>query len=321
MENIADNLAKTLGYASLGNGGKVPEQLLFEPPLGSIASQSLGDIPQYLFRVVSPISAGETDRTWARSESARQRNVSEKDIFSFKGLKNKENKAFELTLHLQWYGDKFEAEDNFVSWTSSLLFAIQYIYCRHHHGIPSSSLNGIQLYVIDTSLFPRGTFIKDLALIESFREFDRENNPPLYWNLKILYSLRTTKGFYFGEDLSQRSLKIENRFQMIRANILFDSNRLRLLQPAFDTIHAPPSHWKDTQWANAVIDLRKNIWSTTRPVLSSVTILDRLAAIKDILDNIDAKESQNGWRFPLGIYFAALIGSGPTTDSHLGNVF
>jgi hypothetical protein len=319
VKKTVDNLAETLGRAGLGDRGRgpYPEQLLFKPPLGSKASQSLGDIPNYLFRVVSPKSAGKTNRMWARSESARQHEISStKDIFSFKGPEDRQTKAFELTVHLQWYGDIYEAEDNFVSWTSSLLFAIQYIYYRHHHDIPGPSLNDIQLYVIDTSLFPRGTFMRDLDLIESFREFDRENTSGQYWNLKSLHSLRTTKGFYFGEYLSQGSLKIENKCRKIPAKILFDNNRLRRLQPAFNKLYMPPPCRKDTKWAKAVIDVRKAIWPPILPVLSSLEISDRLAALKEILDTMDTYDSQHGWTFPLGIYLAALAGFGPATDTH-----
>ncbi|KAJ5475860.1 hypothetical protein N7475_001589 [Penicillium sp. IBT 31633x] len=320
MDNTQDGLIKSFQRASLNDVGRDPDQLLFEPPSGSRASQSLGNIPPYLFRVVSPKSAGETNGTWARSESACQQNISSsKDIFSFKCLEDWKVKAFELNVHLQWYNHKCEAEDNFVSWTSSLLFAIQYIYYRHYHDTPSSSLNDIKLYVINTSLFREGTFMRDLDLIESFCKFDRETIRYEYWNLRDLQYLRTKKGFYFGEYLSQGSLKIENKFQVIPANVLFENNRLQRLQPAFHKLYVPPPRKQDTEWANAVMNLRKDIWAPNLPVLSSVSTLVPLAAIKEILDNIDTHDSNHGWRFPLGIYLATFIGSGLATDSHIDN--
>lgn len=320
MNNNVDILAESLEHTSLGDGGSDPEQLVFGPPPGSTAFQSLDDIPPYLFRVVSPRSAGETNDTWAHSESARQKKTSSgKDIFSFERLEDRQSKAFELTVHLQWYGHKYEAEDNFVSWTSSLLFAIQYIYYRHHHDSPRSSLNDIKLYIIDTGLFKRGTFMRDLALIESFREFDSETIPGHYWNLESLHYLRTEGGFYFGEYLSQGSLKISNKFQVIPANILFGHNRLHNLQPAFSKLYVSPQRKEDTKWARAVMDLRKDILASTLSNPSSLRDLTGLAAVKDILDDVITHKSQNGWRFPLGIYFAALIGCGPATDTHTSN--
>ncbi|KAJ5585066.1 uncharacterized protein N7459_004866 [Penicillium hispanicum] len=319
MDNAVDDLTETLGQASLGDGGQDPEQLLFKPPSGSEVSKSLDEIPAYLFRVVSPQSAGETNGIWARSESARQRTVSStKDIFSFKRVSDQQTKAFELNVHLQWYNSDYPAvEDNFVSWTSSLLFAIQYIYYRLHHDIPRPCINDIKLYIIETALFQRGTFIRDLDLIKHFREFDREKGPR-YWNLKSLHSLRTRRSFYFGEYLSQGSLKIENNFRVIPASILFDHNRLCRLQPAFINLFVPPPQ-NATKLANAVIDLRKDIWSSNLPALSSVKMSDRLAVTKEILDNISIHDLDHRWRFALGIYFAALIGPIPATGSHIGN--
>ncbi|KAJ6040690.1 uncharacterized protein N7446_003995 [Penicillium canescens] len=103
------------------------------------------------------------------------------------------------------------------------------------------------------------------------------------------------------------------------ANILFDNTRLRRLQPAFSELYAPPPYKEDAERANAVIDLRKDIWAPTLPVPSLVKIMDRLTAIKEFLDNIDTQDSQHGWRFLLGIYLVALIGSGPAADSHTGH--
>lgn len=315
-----DILAKNLEDTSLGDEGSNSDQLVFDPPSGSTAFQSLDNIPPYLFRVVSPRSAGETNNTWARSESARKKNPSSrKDIFSFERLEDLQSKAFELTVHLQWYGHKYKVEDNFVSWTSSLLFAIQYIYYRHYHDIPKSSLDDINLYIIDTSLFKRGTFMRDLDLIESFRRFDSEAIPGQYWNLESLHSLRTKKGFYFGEYLSQGSLNISNKVQMIPANILFDHNRLLCLQPAFSKLYVSPPRKEDTELANSVMDLRKDIWAATLADPCQLRYLGGLAAIKDILDDVATHNSQLGWRFPLGIYFAALIGSGPKTGSYMMN--
>lgn len=319
MDNAVDDLIETFGQASLGDEGQGPEQLLCEPPSSSKASKSLDDIPAYLFRVVFPLSAGKTDDIWARSESACQRTVSStKDIFSFQHINDRQTKASELNVHLRWRGGSTPAEDNFVSWTSSLLFAIQYIYYRRHHDIPRPYINDVKLYIIDTTLFQRGTFIRDLDLIEEFREFDSGNSPGQYWNLRSLYSLRTGNSYYFGEYLSQGSLKIENKFTVIPASILFDDRRLCRVQPAFKNLYVPPPR-NDPKWAKAVIDLRQEIWPSKLLVLSSVDILDRLAAIKEVLDSMSERDLKHRWRFPLGIYLAALIGPMPATESHTGN--
>lgn len=76
-----------------------------------------------------------------------------------------------LNLHLRWW-PKHGTWDNFVSWTSSLLFAIQYIYYRHLNPGDESDLQQIKLYAIDTTQSPKVTFLCDLDLIDTFWESD-----------------------------------------------------------------------------------------------------------------------------------------------------
>ncbi|KAJ5748437.1 uncharacterized protein N7511_010133 [Penicillium nucicola] len=320
MEITGDSLAEELASTSLEDRSRYPEQLLFEPPSGSTVSRSLDDIPRYLFRVVSPQSAGEMNDTWAHSESVRQQNVSStKDIFSFKDRQNQKTKAKELNVHLRWFNHRIQVEDNLVSWTSSLIFAIQYVYYRYHHDIPSPSLEDIKLYVIDTRLFQRGTFMQDLDLIKAFQDFNYADEPGCYGDLKSLYNLRTSSNYYFGEYLSQGSLKIENKFQVISANLLFDENRLCRLQPALHSLYVPPPARRYTKWASAVVHYHNDIWPSNLPVLSSRDLRERLTAMKEILDSMDTSNSQHSWKFPLGIYLAGLIGFKPAADSPTGN--
>ncbi|GIZ48170.1 hypothetical protein CKM354_001124300 [Cercospora kikuchii] len=53
-----------------------------------------------------------------------------------------------------------------VSWTSSLLFAIQYMFYRHRMPDDSSTLDEIRLYGVDTAEFEDATFIRDWTLSE-----------------------------------------------------------------------------------------------------------------------------------------------------------
>ncbi|KAL4919442.1 hypothetical protein BDW62DRAFT_199754 [Aspergillus aurantiobrunneus] len=152
---------QTLQYTSLDDTAppQEPEQLAFNPheDLG-IAPSALDDIPRYLFRVVSPCSDGQTDSAWVRFEAAcRNTESSRQEIFQNLESQKKEVVAHTLNKHLRWW-PKDDVEDNFVSWASSLLFALMYIYYRHQSSRDGSSLEEIKLYVIDTVLFPRGTF-------------------------------------------------------------------------------------------------------------------------------------------------------------------
>lgn len=172
-----DDLTETMESARLEDGPREPEHLLFEPKEDSgLPQEALDRIPRYLFRVASPRSDGITGEKWVRSEAVK-RNLpsSREDIFFNLDPSKKKTVAQTLNLHLRWW-PKGELEDNFVSWTSSLLFAIQYIYYRHLHDKDRSSLEEIKLYVVDTTLFHRGTFLCDLDLIDVFRDFD--DRPP-----------------------------------------------------------------------------------------------------------------------------------------------
>ncbi|KAF2997762.1 hypothetical protein E8E15_000190 [Penicillium rubens] len=294
-----DVLTESIGRTHLSDGPHGPgelEQLLFEPQAESgIADTVLDNIPRYLFRIASPRSDRCTNEIWVRSESAYCNKISStEDIFFNLNNEKQADIAQILNLHLRWW-PKRGLEDNFVSWTSSLLFAIQYIYYRWSSPRDGSSLADIKLYVIDTTRFSRGTFMRDLDLIDIFCDYDE--------NLKSLQSLRNGPDFYFGEYLSQGPLKIENKCQAIPAEVLFQQDRLRRIQPRFAEM--PSNKTGNPRLAKAVIRLRQVIWpGFDLPVLSSAEMIDRLQPIEEIMNNIPA-----GWRFPIAIYFAALIGS------------
>lgn len=288
------NLTKAMSSAHLSDETAEPEQLLFNPrPDIRISKKTLQNIPRYLFRVVSPKSAGETNEEWVHSHAALfDGHRSTEDIFSNLDSEKKIEVAQKLNSHLRWKCT-YDPEDNFVSWTSSLLFAIQYIYYRHLSFKDGSALEKIQLYVIDTTMFLQGTFMRDLDLINIFCDYDAD--------LENLQCLRTTRGYYFGEYLSQGSLKIEGKCQVIPADILFDQDRLRRIQPEFAELR----YDIEPEWANAVLRLRRAIWPPEGSAPLSVTeIRGRLQAIKEIVRGLD-----DDWTIPISIHFAALIGS------------
>ncbi|KAJ9291282.1 hypothetical protein DTO021C3_1082 [Paecilomyces variotii] len=230
---------------------------------------------------------------------------SREDIFFDLNFEKRETIARTINVHLRWLlTDDFEG--NFVSWSSSLLYVLQFIYYRHLSCRNRSSLEEIKLYVIDTEKFPLGTFIRDLDLINAFYKFD--DHPPR--DLRDFRSLRENTGYYFGEYLSQGSLKIGGKYQMISANMLFDANRLCRLQPEFGDIYSLLAEKKEPKWAKEVRRLREVVWSTAKSVpMPSQEMLNRMEAISEIIENFDP-----GWRFPMAIYFAALIGPEPETE-------
>lgn len=303
-----DSLADTLRNTHLRDVPENSEHLLFRPQADSRLTPSAFDrIPRYLFRVASPKSAGTTNETWVRSELATQgQNPYTDDIFFNLNDEMRTTVARTLNLHLRWW-PKRGIRDNFVSWTSSLLFAIQHIYYRHLSPDDGSSLEQIKLYLIDTDLFPKGIFLRDLDLINASWESD---NHPAGKNLENLRYLRNQPENYFGEYLSQASLTIEGKCEIISAQSIFKDKRLLRLQPNFCEFHDLPFNKGKPVWVREVARLREAIWRTTDPgILSPAEMSHRLEALKEIVRNLDPS-----WKYPLAIYFASLIGCWSSTQ-------
>lgn len=223
-----------------------PEYLLFCPSSENAwLREKLDDIPRYLFRVFTPNSRGTTDESWTRSMDATDAAQNSRvDIFA---REDKEGVASMLNRHLQWWKGH---EDNFVSWTSSLLFALVYIFHLHANLNDRSAFDDIYLCIIDTSKFPKGIFLRDMDLIQAYSSFDAD--------LENFKGLRLKKEWYFGEYLSQGALKIEDKCQIVSAQAMIDRGLYDLLRE-FEEF----SHWEVSQkppWARPVVNLRKVLY-------------------------------------------------------------
>ncbi|KAJ5875423.1 uncharacterized protein N7473_012770 [Penicillium subrubescens] len=290
MESLTD----AMGSTRLSDEPEEPEQLLFNPsPNSGIDETILNNIPRYLFRLATPNSAGITNERWVCSESVRQNTPSSMEDVFFNMDNEKQIKVARILDSHLWWRQARNPDDNFVSWTSSLLFVLQYIYYRHYKD--GTSLAEIKLYVVDTMKFPRGTFMLDLNLIDIFRDYND--------GLENLWSLRNRPNLYFGEYLSQGSLMIENKCQAITAEVIFKQDRLRRIQPHFAELHHGKREDKP-EWVREVNRLRNTIWPPPgSPLISPTELGDRLQAVQEILQHVSAD-----WKCPVAIYFAALIG-------------
>lgn len=314
-----DNLTESMRNACLDGELPEPGQLLFEPQADSgLPKIALDNLPRYLFRIATRESDGETNEVWVRSESAlskhRDGSPPLEDIFHYLDDEKRKVIARTLNFHLRWWPKRGKrgVEDNFVSWTSSLLFAIQYIYYRHLEAKKMSKLEDIKLYVIDTTLFHRGTFLRDMDLIDAFCEFDDHRNEK---NLKSFQSMRNKPEYYFGEYLSQGSLKIQDKCQVIPATVLFENGRLNRLQPHFADIRSLGTG-VTVNWAKEVVRLREAIWPAIAPHdLSASDLVKRFQAAREIICHHVAP----AWRLPLAIYFTALIGTTSAKLEHEEN--
>ncbi|KAJ6005793.1 hypothetical protein N7451_003737 [Penicillium sp. IBT 35674x] len=236
-----DYLSGALDRLSLNTTGT--DCLLFTPTeKESWLEDKFSQVPQYLYRVsVHDKSDGETTRIWAKSKDAKKANPG-RDTNILDG--DRTEMADMLNRHLQWKGG---SPSNLLSWTSSLLFALQYVFYRHHRD--RVALEDITLFVVNTTMFQRGAFVQDMDLISIFSKFSHE--------LRGFQKLRTnntgdfSKCFYFGEYLSQGALKIEGKCSFTTGKEMINKGLFFLRAELNDS-------WKhDLGWAKRVLRLRK----------------------------------------------------------------
>lgn len=235
----------------------IPNEIPFCPS-GKLATK-LQDTPRYLFRVFSKDSAGENSSEWMKSVDAQKGNFT--DIFK---RDNDSTVALTLNEHLMPW-PKLKG-DPFISWTTSLLFAIQYAIfkCKKEQ----VELNTIYLCIVDTTRFPNGVFIKDLDLIEEFQDKVADDhviwhkNKPHSWKDRGLSNIRQLRNrkhkdysgiFYFGEYLSQGqiNININGRSCTVPCDKMIN-NHLFAMMPEFKV----EMESEVQSWANTVIRFR-----------------------------------------------------------------
>ncbi|KAH7116296.1 hypothetical protein EDB81DRAFT_848325 [Dactylonectria macrodidyma] len=233
-------LTATFQNLSLGD----PSFLTFNPIGENVwIRANFEHIPRYLIRIFTPQSAGSTDEFWAKSRDARYGNeFTAVDIF----MRDNDHVANMLNTHLRWKG-KNGKPDNLTSWTSSWLFALQ----------DASSFDAIKCCIIDTTLFPKGCFVRDTDLIRAYEQSNSDLHS--FGNLRSRRYKTYTGSFYFGEYLSQGALKIREKCKIVSAKDMIDRG-LFILQPLlqefenWELMERPP-------WANEVIRLREAFYN------------------------------------------------------------
>ncbi|PKY05641.1 hypothetical protein P168DRAFT_127848 [Aspergillus campestris IBT 28561] len=216
------------------------------PTLFYRPSCRLADVPRYLFRTFDSESSGRSDhRVVASAQSlATTSQRSRVDLL----LRTKNEIAEMLHGHLTktCFGGH-DVADNLMSWSSSLLFVIQYAIWRCHslHRDPTE----VEICMIDTRKFPRGQFARDKSLLRACRDA-----PNLDEETRRFFRFRLDHADYDnGEYLSQGVLHHAGRSSVVSLAQLIGAG-LHDLYPEF----ADPSAMG--LWTNRVKSLRSQ-WS------------------------------------------------------------
>lgn len=220
---------------------------LFYPPAVSNDESfnfNLSDIPQYLFRTFDKNSSGRNDSNVIASVAS----VSQSSKNSRINILSLENRKAAEMLHSHLTKPCFGGPhtDNLMSWTSSLLFAIQYAIWRCHTGHCHPA--DIKICVVDTKQFPRGQFAQDIWLLQMYRDTAKEVGGETW---RFFQFREKDERYYNGEYLSQGFLHHSGRSCVVTLKKLIDTG-LHELYPEF----ADPSAM--ASWAKRVLELRQH---------------------------------------------------------------
>lgn len=221
---------------------------LFYPPASiNVRSRDVDDeVPQYLFRTYDEASSGRNSESEiASTASMISPATSRADILALES--EKATKLLHDHLDKSCFSSK--DSDNFMSWTSSFLFAIQYAIWRlSRRGCTPSD---IKLCMIDTSKFPMGQFARDICLLKTYHATAKELQDK---SIERFFQLRLgNEDYYNGEFLSQGAVSIADRSCVISLEDLIQAGLFELY-PEFGDVEG------GKKWAKRALQLRQ-IWS------------------------------------------------------------
>ncbi|KAF4336869.1 hypothetical protein FBEOM_9249 [Fusarium beomiforme] len=226
---------------------------LFQPKAGQESKFSFDKTPTYLFRLYEPDSAGFTSTDRVSSPAYPSDLSKEHQLGSACGQDLLQLPAREaaarLNSHLRWRCQKTnespckDSPCNLMSWSSSLLFLLQYGLYRHTNG-NNPEFSDVMLIMIDTRDFPKQAFLRDIEALDCFGAYNSELRTLTNWRKGDLC---------FGEYLSQGSLNIRGKCVQISMQQLIDGGLFRTICPALNN----QQHWG--AWASVVRVMRKDI--------------------------------------------------------------
>ncbi|RFN49476.1 hypothetical protein FIE12Z_6265 [Fusarium flagelliforme] len=238
---------------------------LFVPPRAFSRSETempLRDPPRYLFRVYDSKSKGINSPKIIASvrHSAMEPPIPKINIL-FGNTKqpptDEEKQSASKKLHSHLIGPNLNDEtekaeilqhDNLVSWSSSLLYVIQYANSRF-----CKLGEDVVICAVDTTQFPKGQFVRDMDLLEYFSHGDLTDEEKAFSKLR-----RSGVRDNNGEYLSQGMLHVEGRSCTLSLRALKEAG-LWDLYPEFNinvaTLGAPVRSECETY-----VDLLRGFW-------------------------------------------------------------
>ncbi|KUI57422.1 hypothetical protein VP1G_04694 [Cytospora mali] len=267
--------------------GDIRAHLPFRPNISQLEHMPLlkaNSVPRYLFRLYSPNTVGTTCTSYLTPPSANSLEPNHsKDVFSLPP----DAAAWNINHHLRWWPDH-EDTCNFMSWSSSLLFLLQYALFRHTSQRDSSGFQNIHLMIIDTRKFPPRTFVKDMEIISIFAPSSREYTDQ---NLQRFFNLRSRPDYRFGEYLSQGDLKltdkaVETSFEKLLCLGLFE------LVPEMGN----RDNW--TSWVKPVLKIRQAFHEPTHPDATQTEVRKAIVIAEGAFGE--------PWTIPISIMLLAL---------------
>ncbi|KAF7525627.1 hypothetical protein G7054_g11015 [Neopestalotiopsis clavispora] len=192
-------------------------------------------VPRYLFRVFTKETAGWNSSKWMKSAASLHTTV--KDIFT---REDTGDVARALNAYLREDSMPIQ-ECAFITWTASLVIALQFAILKSKR--ESLQLADVYLCVVDAAMFPPGTFISDIVLMEAFQSpipehdtirYDGFQLPLCDCGLATMHQMRTSSN---GNDLAmylaQGRLRIMDRSAVLSCDKIIN-NDLLLVAPIFN---------------------------------------------------------------------------------------
>lgn len=223
--------------------------LCFNPGINALFAGfdfHLDQDPRYLYRTFDSRSSGYSDDRVVISPAASAKLPHHStDIFSL----STEMALAIIKKHLDpWHDKESNVDDqgpnidNLMSWTTSLLYAVQYAYYRQHRY--GSRPEQIRICVVDVGQLPKAQFIRASTLLQGFYGRVKREDVRLEYNTRLLKYI-----YSFGEYLYQ-GVVVHERLSSVISLETLKKHDIATLYPELED---PTGHAK---WALRTVQLQ-----------------------------------------------------------------